>query len=403
MLREILLLALSSIRQHRLRSFLTLLGVIIGVTTLTSVISIIGGINKYIAEKVLTLSPDVTIFTKFGIITSREEFLEALHRRNLTLEDYKFVKERCAGCKAVGAGIDGHKKVSRGRKYLPTTQLYGSTENMADLWRFDIEKGRMFNAAEVELASRVAVVGWTLADEFFPGEDPLGQHIEIGGQPFRIVGVIAKQGNFLGQDQDNQALLPVTTYRQLFGYTESVDVYVQAPDIASLPRIEDEGRAILRARQMTPPRVPDPFGVMTAESLQILWKNLSGGIFIFAAGVASIALIVGGIVIMNIMLVSVTERTREIGVRMALGARRRHVRLQFLAEAAVLSAVGGLIGVALGFLVSLAVGHFFTSFFSLKLALLGLGISVLVGLVSGLWPALRASRLAPIDALRFEG
>jgi putative ABC transport system permease protein len=215
--------------------------------------------------------------------------------------------------------------------------------------------------------------------------------------------VIAKQGSMLGQDQDNQALLPVTTYRQVFGYTESLDIYLQAESIEQLPRIEDEGRAIMRARRMTPPRAPDPFGVFTAESLQVLWKNISGGIFVFAAGVASIALIVGGIVIMNIMLVSVTERTREIGVRKALGARRASILLQFLIEAAVLSCIGGLLGVLLGFAMSQIVGHFFTAWFSLPLALGGVGISILVGLVSGIWPAMRASRLSPIEALRFEG
>jgi putative ABC transport system permease protein len=402
MIREVFLLSLSSIRQHRLRSFLTLLGVIIGVATLTSVISITNGIDSYIKEKVFTLSPDVTIFVKFGIIRSREEFLDALHRRNLDLNDYKAVKDNCADCKAVGAGISGEKKVSRGRKYLPTTQLYGCTPNLVEMWRFEIPVGHMFTAADIEQGARVAVIGTTVAEELFPGEDPLGQQVLIGGQPFRIIGVIAKQGSFLGQDQDNQAMLPVTTYRQVFGYTESVDIYVQSPTIETLSRIEDEGRAILRARHLTPPRAPDPFGTLTSEIFRIFWKQLSGGIFVFAAGVASIALVVGGIVIMNIMLVSVTERTREIGVRLALGARRRHIRLQFLIEAAILSAVGGLIGVGAGFALSLVVDHFFTATFSPMLAVAGMSLAIVVGLISGLWPALRASNLTPIEALRFE-
>jgi len=402
MIREVFFLSLSSIRQHRLRSFLTLLGVIIGVATLTSVISITHGINSYIKEKVFTLSPDVTIFVKFGIITSREEFLDALHRRNLDLNDYHAVKDNCADCRAVGAGIGGNKKVSRGKKYLPTTQLYGCTENLVDMWRFEIPVGHMFTATDIDLGSRVVVVGTTVAEELFPGEDPLGQQVMIGGQPFRIIGVIAKQGSFLGQDQDNQAMLPVTTYRQVFGYTDSVDIYVQSPTIESLARIEDEGRAILRARHLTPPRAPDPFGTLTSEIFQIFWAKLSGGIFVFAAGVASIALIVGGIVIMNIMLVSVTERTREIGVRLALGARRRHIRMQFLIEAAILSAVGGLIGVGMGFILSLIVDHFFTASFSPMLAAGGMALAIGVGLVSGLWPAIRASNLTPIEALRHE-
>ena len=188
----------------------------------------------------------------------------------------------------------------------------------------------MVNTAEVELGARVAVIGNTVAEELFHGADPLGQHVTIGGQPFRVIGVIAKQGTFLGQDQDNQAMLPVTTYRQVFGYTDSVDVYAQSSTIEWRPRVEDQSRAILRARHLTPPHAPDPFGVMTAETLQMLWKNLSGGIFIFAAGVASIALVVGGLVIMNIMLVSVTESTRENGVPMPLGACRRPIRLKIL-------------------------------------------------------------------------
>lgn len=402
---ELFRAAVESIRAHTLRSFLTLLGIIIGVATVVGVASVISGVNAYVQDKVIQLAPDVYVITKFGIIRSREEFLDALKRPDFTPRDVSRLEATLRRADGLAADVTGRSPVKYRDKRLADTPVHGSTANYAVMLGKDIELGGWFADAD-DLASRaVAVIGWDVKDELFPLQDPIGRTFTIDGVPFRIVGVVAQQGNVLGQTEDNHVYVPMSTYRKTWGTRNSIDMMIKAR--GGVPGVEasvDEVRAVLRALRHTPFRAPDPFGVVTAESLQDLWRQISAAAFILTFLIASVSLGVGGIVIMNIMLVGVVERTREIGVRLALGARKRDIRRQFLLEAAILSGTGGVLGVLIGALVPLIVRWKFEFPAQLTPAIVAMGLllATIVGLVAGYWPARSASNLPVVDALRDE-
>ncbi len=288
---------------------------------------------------------------------------------------------------------------------LPDVQIYGTTANYASLMSLDLTAGRFFLDSEVRTAQPVAVIGWDVKAELYPQIDPIGRTILVKGIPYRVIGLLTQQGNMLGQSRDSVIYLPIDTYRKGLGNRATIDVLIQAQGgVEGVEGAADEARAVLRALRHTDFRAPDPFGIVTAESLQEIWHQISAAAFLLTILIASVSLGVGGIVIMNIMLVAVAERTAEIGLRRALGARQRDVRRQFLLEAALLSFAGGTIGVLLGGLVSLTVDRVahFPAHLTLGTAALGLGLSVAVGVVAGYWPAVHASKLQPVDALRAE-
>ena len=402
---ELVRTALSSLRAHKLRSFLTLLGIIIGVTTVVGVASVISGLNRYVQDKVIRLAPDVYVITKFGIIRSREEFLDALKRPDFTPRDVARLETSLTRAVALAADVTGRSPVKHRDKRLADTPVHGCTANYAELLGKDVELGGWFAQADDQASRAVAVIGWDVKDELFPHQDPVGREFTIDGVPFRVVGVVAQQGNVLGQTEDNHVYIPMTTYRKTWGTRNSIDMLIKAR--GGVPGIDasiDEVRAILRALRHTSFRSPDPFGVVTAESLQELWRQISAAAFILTFLIASVSLGVGGIVIMNIMLVGVVERTREIGVRLALGARKRDIRRQFLLEAAMLSAAGGLLGVTIGGLVPFIVRTqlHFPAQLTPGIAGMGLALAIVVGIVAGYWPARNASNLPVVDALRDE-
>ncbi|HEX4824828.1 MAG TPA: ABC transporter permease [Candidatus Polarisedimenticolaceae bacterium] len=404
-LAELLRTAVASLRAHKLRSFLTLLGIIIGVTTVVGVASVISGLNAYVKDKVIRLAPDVYVVTKFGIIRSREEFLDALKRPNFTPRDVERLETTLTHAVALAADVVSRSPVKHKDKRLADTPVHGCTANYAELLGKDIEIGGWFADADERASRAVAVIGWDVKDELFPRQDPIGREFTIDGVPFRIVGVVAQQGNVLGQTEDNHVYVPLSTYRKTWGTRNSIDMLVKAR--GGVPGVDasiDEVRAVLRALRHTSFKQPDPFGVVTAESLQDLWRQISAAAFILTFLIASVSLGVGGIVIMNIMLVGVVERTREIGVRLALGARKRDIRRQFLLEAAILSAVGGLLGVVIGALVPFVVRQQFNFPAQLTAGIvgMGLGLATTVGIVAGYWPARNASNLPVVDALRDE-
>ncbi len=402
---ELLREALRAIRTHALRSFLTLLGIVIGVATLVGVISVISGLNVFVRDKLFGLAPDVFVVSKFGIIRSREEFLDAQKRPDLNWEDFQRLSGELKKAERVGAQVRGTGAAKFGDRRLPDIALYGATANYATLMNLDIASGRFFLDSEARTAQAVAVIGWDIKAELFPQLDPLGRTILVNGAPFRVIGLLTQQGNVLGQSRDNVIYLPITTFRQGFGSRATIDFLVQAKGgVDGIDDSVDEVRAVMRAIRHTDFRAPDPFGVVTAESLQEIWHQISAAAFLLTVLIASVSLGVGGIVIMNIMLVAVAERTAEIGLRRALGARQRDVRRQFLLEAALLSLVGGAVGVLLGGLISLAVDRLahFPANLTPATAALGLGLSVAVGVVAGYWPAVHASRMLPVDALRAE-
>ena len=402
-LGELLRAALESIRAHKLRSFLTLLGIIIGVTTVVAVASVISGLNAYVQDKVIQLAPDVFVLTKFGVITSRQEFLDALKRPNFTSRDFEKLAGTLTRAEAIGADVGTESAVKRGDKRLADVQLHGCTANYADLAGIDLETGRWFAESDDQSAQAVAVIGWDVRTELFPQVDPLGRTVLVGEVPFRVIGLITQQGKTLGQSQDNQVFVPLNSFRKTWGTRNSLDMLIKARGgVPGIDAATDEVRAVVRAMRHTPFRSPDPFGLVTVESLQVLWRQISAAAFILTILIASVSLGVGGIVIMNIMLVGVVERTREIGVRMATGARKRDIRRQFLLEAALLSTAGGTIGVLIGAAVPVAVRTLlsFPAQLTPPIAAMGLGLSTLVGLAAGYLPARNASNLTVVDALR---
>ncbi len=403
--RELAREALRAIRAHTLRSVLTLLGIIIGVATLVGVVSVITGLNAYVREKVISLAPDVFVVTKFGIIRSREEFLDALKRKDIDWHDYETLAVLLRQAEQVAAEAVGNSAIKFQDHRLADVQIHGTTSNFGGMVGLDLASGRYFVEAEDETAQAVAVVGWDIKDELFPHLDPVGRTVLVGGMPYRVVGLLAKQGRTLGQSRDSQVFVPVQAYRRTFGTRTSLNVLVKARGgVLGLEAAVDEVRAVMRALRHTAFRAPDPFGVVTAESLQTLWAQISAAAFILSLLIASVSLGVGGIVIMNIMLVAVVERTREIGVRLALGARKRDIRRQFLLEAALLSLAGGFVGVTLGSLAAFGVRGIldFPAQVTLPIVLAGIVLSVGVGVAAGYWPARSASNLPVVEALRVE-
>ncbi len=405
---ELLRVALRSLRAHKLRSFLTLLGIIIGVTTIVGVVGIISGLNTYVKEKVLILSPDMYIVTRFGIIRSREEFLRAIKRPVFSWEEFQ----------RLNSGVLPHAALlaTRSFKTLPVnvgdhrlndTFVVGATANFGAILGLDTQgNGRFFSESEDQSVRNVAIIGADIRDELFPHQDPLGRTIEIKGRPFEVIGHLPKEGKGLGINRDQLVVIPYQIYRKNFySINDPLDYFVKARGgVEGVEASIDETRAYLRALRHTSWKDPDPFGFLTQDQLQELWRSISTATFVLLTLIASVSLGVGGIVIMNIMLVSVAERTQEIGVRMALGARKRDIQRQFLLEASILALVGGIIGVLLGggaiLLVKGVIG--FPAEITPGIVLLGVTLSTLVGLAAGFLPAKRASDLVVIDAIRAE-
>jgi putative ABC transport system permease protein len=400
-------ISIASLWANKLRSLLTLLGVVIGVAAVIAVVTFVGGINGYVAEKIFNLGADVFIVSKITpVITNVDQFLEGEKRKDLTMEDYEAMRDACHHCSMIGASAfkpDGHVKY--GEQSVNDVFVRGMTRSMAEILDLDLTSGRMLTDNDQDTRSNVALIGTDLVDHLFPGVDPLNKEIRLDGQIYTVVGVGKKQGKNLFASRDNYVAIPLTSYLKQFGEHTSIRISGKANGVgAQLDSAMDESRAILRARRHDAPGKPDSFALETNQSFLSIWANLSGTFFIVMIVIASIALVVGGIVIMNIMLVSVTERTREIGIRKAMGARSRDVMLQFLIESATLSSVGGILGVLSGIIfakaITLLIGM--PSDVRLWAVAAALIVSSSVGLFFGVYPARRAAALDPIAALRFE-
>jgi putative ABC transport system permease protein len=400
---ELFRVSSTALVRHKMRAFLTLLGVIFGVATVVAVISVVSGMNYYVREKLFDLNPDVIIFSKYGIIMSREEWLIAKKRRDITMTDLNVVRTECHLCEQVGGEADRTRPLKNGDRKLSDVIVQGQTANMAELSRFDIASGRYFSEMEYDLSAPVAVIGWDVQDQLFPGQDPIGRTFKIDGYPVKVIGTLAKQGTVLGQSRDNVTYVPLTLFKKHIAPSENIDIYIRprgGPEQGTAA--VDEVRTVLRSLRKAKFDQDDPFGIVTADMLQAVWVNFSKGAVGLTILISGISLFVGAIVIANIMFVSVVERTKEIGVRRALGARKRDITLQFLLEAALLSGVGGLIGVLLGGGVALIVNIFFVAQVKLIFIVMGVGVATLTGVLAGLIPASRAGNLAPVEALRYE-
>ncbi len=402
---ESLKLALSSIRAHKLRSFLTLLGVIFGVMTVVAVASVIEGANKYISEKIADQGANTLTIQKFGIITSFEEFLDANRRnKDLTLDDVKYLRENLTLALFIGADGQNNTEVKAGNEKLANVSVKGVTASMANIDTVSADTGRYIGEIDEERSRYVAMVGVEVADKLYATRDVIGKEIKIEGLPFEIIGVGKEQGSVFGQSQDQYVTIPITTFQKIWGGRRSLTISIKGSETVNFNNLQDQAKMLMRSRHKVPYSEKDTFGIITADAINDLFKTLTGTIATVALGVTSISLVVGGIVIMNIMLVAVTERTREIGIRKSLGARRKDILLQFLIEAIVLSGCGGLIGLAVAYALKWVLVSFTPVPASMPLwaVALALIVSTGTGAIFGIYPAWKAARLDPIVALRAE-
>jgi putative ABC transport system permease protein len=403
---ETLRLALDALRAHKLRSFLTLLGVILAVTTLVAVMSVVAGLNFYVADRVANLGANVYLVDRFGIITSEVEWVKAQKRPLVTLEEFEWLRDNMKTANRVAAAGYVNIDVRSGSILLENTRVTGATADYTELRNIGLASGRYITEADDLHHSPICFIGADVAKKFFANVDPIGKTIRAGTHTYEVVGVAEAIGSAFGQSQDNYMLIPlVTYYKEWHTQRDWLAIFVQAQNTEMIEASKDEARMLLRASRHLSWNAKDNFAVLGSDSIMALWKELTGNLFGVAMGLTAVFLVVGGIVIMNIMLASVTERTREIGIRRALGARRKHIVLQFMTESAVLAAVGGVIGISLAYGV-VALGRAATSIpmrTPMSAVILSLGVSTGVGLFFGIYPAMRAAKLDPIEALRSDG
>jgi putative ABC transport system permease protein len=404
-LREPVGVALETLRAHKMRSFLMLLGIILSVATLIVVVALISGVNQYIANKVANLGSNAFTVMRFPIITEMEELVKAMRRNKLvTWDDYEALRENLKLPQRVGAEAWTSGKARVGSLTIQDTSIRGVSASMGDIDAQEMTDGRYITEADENSRAMVAMIGSELANKLFPGLDPVGHEVMLDSRPFIVVGVAKPIGTVLGQSQDNFAYIPVETYIKIYGAYEGIWINVQARGAEWMERTQDEARVLMRARRHLTPNETDSFGILDSATLMKLWNQLTGVIAMAMVGVVSVFLVIGGVVIMNVMLATVTERTREIGIRKALGASRHDILMQFLVEACVMTAMGGAIGVLLAYgICGLALAT--TSIpmhVPISAVVIAELISAAVGIFFGVYPARKAAMLEPIEALRTE-
>ena len=402
--------AFASLRANKLRAGLTLIGIIVGVSAVIAVVTIIKGLDQTVASTFSSQGSTVfTVSKRPQIITSREDFLRFNKRKDVTHDDADAIARLCTACWRTGLSANVPRvTVKHAEEKSDEITIRGVTLSMFDIDAVNLDAGRFWSESEHAAGRDVCVVGSDILENLFGGAAPeraLGQDVRVAGRTFQIVGVAEKKGKIFGFSRDSLIYIPYTAYQKLYGSRDSLVVFIQAQSAERLAEVQDQVRAIMRNRRGKTFRDEDDgFALETQDVFLDLYGKATSNIYIVTVGVAAISLVVGGIVVMNIMLVSVTERTKEIGIRKAVGARQADILRQFLIEAVTVTAIGGAIGVVTGFglayLISKLMG--FPLLMSVNSALLGVGVSSIVGIISGLWPAWRAARLHPIDALRAE-
>jgi putative ABC transport system permease protein len=403
--REAFWIALEALRSHKLRSFLTLLGVVIATTTLIVVMSVVNGMNLYIAEHIANLGTNTFVLHQFQWAQGFDSFLDARRRNKpIRMEDYEFLRDALQGYQQIGAMtmLNPSPPARYKGHVIDEIQLNAVTASFANIGREKIEKGRYISDVDYQHNARVCVIGQDLVEKLFPNVDPLDKEVQLGGLPFRVVGITERIGSTFGQSEDNFAMIPLSTFRTIWMGRPELLVFIKSPDGPHMPELEDEVRALMRIRRHVPYSEADTFGINASDTLMSAWKNLTGTIFAVTIGLVAVFMVVGGVVIMNIMLASVTERTHEIGIRKSLGARRRDILWQFVFESGMMASMGGVAGVLFSLLISRIVNMFFTAEVALGAVGVGVGLSTAVGLFFGIYPATKAAQLEPIEALRSE-
>ncbi len=402
--------SLANFRSHKMRAFLTVLGIVIGVMTVISILSLIQGMNASVEKQIQSLGSNTIMLQKAAWGMGRLDVEEISKRKDLTLDDADAIALLPAVARV--SPLKSRQLASvkyRGHK-ATDVEVDGSNADLQFVANYSVESGRFLTKDDYQHRAHVCVIGGYIVDNLFPNEDPVGKELNLGTGRFLIVGVLARKGSFLGQSQDNVIIVPYTTYELTFpkalgfGGLFGLTIQIQARTTGDIEKAVDQLRELMRRRRGLSYDKPDNFGINTQDTIRSIYKNITGVAYIVMIAVAAISLLVGGIGIMNIMLVSVTERTKEIGLRKALGASSQNILVQFLTEAVILSGIGGLIGVALG----LGIAGIISLVSPLKAAapiwtiFLGFGFSATVGIFFGIYPANRAARLNPIEALRYE-
>jgi putative ABC transport system permease protein len=393
-----------ALRGHKLRASLTALGLTMGVATLITVMTIVQGANLYVEQKIANLGTNVFQIARTPFaVTDFTIIIKALKYRKIEIDDMAAVAEACTACGEVGASASATVRARFGDKEQQDVTLYGQSANMANIDTRTVEIGRYFSASEAEHKTNVCLIGDTIVRELFLGMDPLGRSVRIGSDEFLVIGVMEKIGNVLGQDQDNFVIVPLPVFLRLEGVNSSITINVKTSK-QNFETAQDQARLILRSRRHLMGNMEDDYFIGTKDSYMALWSSISSAFFGVFIMVSAISVVIGGIVIMNVMLVSVTLRRREIGVRRAVGATKQDILRQFMVESVLQCIVGGLAGVTLGFLVALALRTYtpFPASVRTWVAILGVFLSSAVGLFFGIYPAFRASQLDPVVALRSD-
>jgi len=403
-LRDNLAQCFSALRAHKLRTALTMLGLTMGVATLITVMTIVQGANLYVENKIANLGTDVFQIARTPFaITDFNIIIKALKYKKIELDDVRAVTEGCPACQEVGATASASVRARYGDKEALDVAFYGQTPSMVDIDTRAVDSGRYFTPSESEHNTNVCLIGDTVAQTLFPSVDPIGKSIRIVNDEFVVIGIMEKVGSVLGQDQDNFVTVPLPVFLRMQGIHESLTINVKAR-AGSFEAAQDQAQLVLRARRHLSGTMENDFFIGTKESYMALWRSISSAFFGVFILVSAISVLIGGIVIMNVMLVSVTLRRREIGVRRAVGATQRDILGQFVAESVVQCLAGGITGIGLGFLVALLLRTYspFPASVRTWVALLGVFLSSAVGLFFGIYPALRASRVDPVIALRSD-
>ncbi len=399
-------IAVENLTINKLRTFLTLLGIIVGVTAVISVVTVIEGLNKKVAQTFMSQGSNVFSVRRLPqIILSRNDFLTFNKRKVISNEDAYFVADHCKTCAKVGWDSGGLKTVKFQNEKSEGVLLRGVSQEVINIEALNFTSGRPFTNQEINSAAFVCVIGWDIVDNLFPGRDPLGKEIRIDNLPFKIIGVTERLGTIFGFSRDNYAMIPISTYQKIYGTVAGVSMVISAENTEMMDRTQEEVRLLLRTQRHKSYRdTDDGFSIETSQIFLDFYNSATKNIYLVSFIISGISLIVGGIVIMNIMLVSVTERTREIGIRKALGARRSDILFQFIIEAVSISALGGFLGILVGYSVAYLISNYTGFPLSIRAssAVLGVTVSSIVGIVFGVYPASRAARLDPIEALRSE-